>query len=451
VTTKTLIRGGIVFSVDPEIGDLPRGDVLIDGDKIAAVGVDLPVGDARVVDATNRIVMPGLIDTHRHLWQAALRQIAADWTLGQYIDHMLLDLGTRFTPEDVYVADLLGAIEALDSGITTIMDWSHIMRSPDHADEAVRGLRESGIRAVFGYGNPLPPPAEWYTSDVQRVASRHFSSRNDLLTFAIASNGPEFGPFEDTVTDLKLARELGVRTSMHVGVGLLGEKRAVTELDRQGLLGPDLIYIHANTCTDDEYRRIADSGGHVSISPRIEMQMGHGYPATGRLCAAGIQPSLSIDIVSGVGGSLFAEMRGTLEAERGWQNHRALSEGRSLSELSITARDVVRMATIEGARTLGLADKVGSLTPGKQADIILLDIDLPNVSLVNNLPAVVTLADNQNVDTVYVAGAPVKAAGRILSHDMRRVRRLAVESRDRLLRNWSGPGYVDSLARQVSI
>jgi 5-methylthioadenosine/S-adenosylhomocysteine deaminase len=447
VKTRTLIRGGIVFSVDPEIGDLPCGDVLIEDETIAAVGVDLPVGDARVVDATNRIVMPGLIDTHRHLWQAAVRQIAADWTLGQYIDHMLLELGPRFTPEDVYVAGLLGAIEALDSGITTIMDWSHIMRSPDHADEAVRGLREAGIRAVFGYGNPLPPPPEWYRSDVIRVAERHFSAKDDLLTFALASNGPEFGPLEDGLADLELARELGIRTSLHVGVGLLGSKRSVTELDRRGLLGPDLIFIHCNTCTDDELRRIADTGGRVSISPRVEMQMGHGYPCTGRLRAAGIEPSLSVDVVSGVGGSLFAEMRGTLEAERGWQNHLALAEGRTLPELTISARDVVRMATIEGARTLGLDDRVGSLTPGKQADLILLDIDLPNVSLVNNLPAAVTLADNQNVDTVYVAGAPVKAAGRVLSHDLRRVRRLARESRDRLLSDWSGPGYVDTLAK----
>jgi 5-methylthioadenosine/S-adenosylhomocysteine deaminase len=449
LTSRTLIRGGIVFSVDPEIGELPRGDVLIEDGTIVAVAPRIPVTDARIVDATNKIVMPGLVDTHRHLWQAAVRQIAADWTLGQYIEHMLLELGPRFAPEDVYVSGLLGSIEAIDSGVTTIMDWSHIMRSPDHADEAVQGLRESGIRAVFGYGNPLPPPAEWYRSDVIRVAEQHFSSKEDLVTFALASNGPEFGPVEDTLVDLDLARELGIRASMHVGVGLLGEKRAVTDLHSRGLLGPDLIYIHCNTCTDEELRMIADTGGHVSISPRVEMQMGHGYPATGRLCAAGIEPSLSIDVVSGVGGSLFAEMRGTLEAERGWQNHAALQRGETVPELSITAKDVVRMATIEGARTLGLEDRIGSLTPGKQADIILLDVDQPNVLLVNNLPAAVTLADSHNVDAVFIAGEPVKAGGKILSHDLRAVQKLARCSRDRLLQDWSGPGYFDSLVQQV--
>jgi 5-methylthioadenosine/S-adenosylhomocysteine deaminase len=234
---------------------------------------------------------------------------------------------------------------------------------------------------------------------------------------------------------------------MHIGVGLLGRQRSVTELNRLGLLGPDLIYIHCNACTDAEFGMIADSGGHVSISPRIEMQMGHGYPVTGRLLDAGIQPGLSVDIVSGVGGSLFAEMRGTLEAERGRRNSDALSRGEALSELGITARDVVRMATIEGARTLGLDDRIGSLTPGKQADLILLDIDLPNLSLVNNLPAAVVLADNHNVDTVFIAGRPVKVAGRIVGHDMRAVQRLARSSRDRLLAGWSGPGYGGSFRR----
>jgi 5-methylthioadenosine/S-adenosylhomocysteine deaminase len=439
VTQKTLIKGGIVYSVDPRIGELPCGDVLVENDTIVAVGEDLSAPDARIIDATGRIVLPGLIDTHRHMWQAALRQIAADWTLGQYIDHMLMELGPKFTPQDVYTAELLGAIEAMDSGITTVMDWAHIMRSPDHADEAVRGLRESGVRAVFGYGNPGGPPADWYAHDVTRVAKDYFSSDAGLVTFALASMGPEFGPVEDTLADLELARGLGLRTSMHVGAGLLGKQRAITELHRRGLLGPDLIFVHCNTCTDDELRLIADTGGHASISPRVEMQMGHGYPATGRLRAAGVAPSLSIDVVSGVGGSLFAEMRGTLEAERGWQHHAALSRDEALQELTISTRDVVSMATIEGARTLGLEDRIGSLTPGKQADIILLDTDRPNLSPVNNLSAAIVHADTENVDTVLVAGRVVKQGGRISEHDLPAMRTLARESRDRLLDSWSGP------------
>ncbi|MCU1575636.1 MAG: hypothetical protein JWP70_340 [Leifsonia sp.] len=433
MSQKTLIKGGIIFSADPAIGDLPTGDVLIEGSRIVAVAADIHAPDAQLIDATNRIVMPGLIDTHRHMWQSSIRQIAADWTLGQYVENMLGKYGPAFRPEDVYIADLLGSLEALNGGITTIMDWSHIMNSPDHADSAIAGLRASGIRAVFGYGVPASPSAEWYVEDVRRVASQYFSSGDRLLTLAMASLGPEFSSFEETITDVQLARELDIRTSIHLGVGLLGQKRSITEMNRLGLLGPDLIFVHCNTCTDEELQLIRESGGHVSISPRVEMQMGHGYPATGRLIAAGIQPSLSVDVVSGVGGSIFAEMRGTLEAERGWQNHEALSRGEWTSELQLTTRDVVEMATIGGARALGLEKEIGSLTPGKQADIIMLRIDTPNLSLVNNLPAAITLSDSENVENVFVAGTLVKSAGELVGHDARAVQDEARISRDYLL------------------
>ncbi|HXA61048.1 MAG TPA: amidohydrolase family protein [Streptosporangiaceae bacterium] len=433
MNNKMLIRGGTVLTVDPEIGDLDRGDVLISGDRIEAVGRDLAADGAQVVDATNMIVMPGLVDSHRHLWQSAIRQIASDWSLAQYVERMLGVIGPRFTPEDVYVADLLGAREALNGGVTTVMDWSHIMNTPDHADAAVRGLADSGVRAVFGYGVPSSPGADWYPKDLARVAGTYFSSRDQRLTLALASLGPEFSSLEETESDIRMARELGIQTSLHVGVGLLGAKRAITAMDQAGMLGPDLIHVHCNTCTDEELLRIADSGGHVSISPRVEMQMGHGYPVTGRLIAAGIQPSLSIDVVSAVGGSMFAEMRGTLEAERGRQNQLMLDRGEWPGELSLTTGDVVRMATIEGARALGMDDRIGSLTPGKQADVILLKVDLPNLYLINSLSGAVALADTENVDTVFVAGRPVKVAGRLLGHHAHGLQDQARSSRDRLL------------------
>jgi cytosine/adenosine deaminase-related metal-dependent hydrolase len=433
MTQEMLIRGGTVLTVDPEIGDLPRGDVLVRDDRIVAVGPDIPTSGARVVDATGMIVMPGLVDTHRHLWQSATRQIAADWTLSQYAERMLGVIGPRFTAEDVYIADLMGALECLNGGVTTVLDWSHIMNTPEHADAAVRGLADSGMRAVFAYGLPKSPAAPWYPADLARVATTYFSSKDQLLTLAVASLGPEFSSVEETVTDVRLARELDVPTSLHVGAGMLGQRRAVTRMARSGLLGPDIVYVHCNTCTDDELRLIAESGGHASISPRVEMQMGHGYPATGRLMAAGVQPSLSVDVVSGVGGSLFAEMRGTLEAERGWQNHRALTRGEWPGDLALTTRDVVRMATLEGARTLGMEHRIGSLTPGKQADIVLLKVDTPNLGLVNHVPAAVTLSDSENVHSVFVAGRPVKVAGRMPGHDLGALQQQLRASRDRLL------------------
>jgi 5-methylthioadenosine/S-adenosylhomocysteine deaminase len=433
MSRKTLIQGRIVYSVDPTIGNLPKGDVLIEDDRIVAVAPEIPIDEAQVVDATHRIVMPGLIDTHRHLWQSSIRQIAADWTLGQYVESMLGRYGPTFRAEDVEIANLLGDLEALNAGITTVMDWSHIINTPEHADAAVDGLMEAGIRAVFGYGNPASPPRDWYADDFRRVAKTYFSAGDQRVTLAMASLGPEFSNLEETDVDLALAREVGVLTSIHLGVGLLGAMRAITLMNDKGMLGPDLVFVHCNTCTDAELTLIKESGGHVSISPRIEMQMGHGYPATGRLIAAGIQPSLSVDVVSGVGGSLFAEMRGTLEAERGRQNLAALERGEWTGKLDLTTRDVVEMATMGGARTLGLQDKVGSLTPGKLADIIMLRVDRADLSLVNNLPATITLCDSENVDCVFVSGSMVKAAGELLGHDMRTVQDRARASRDFLL------------------
>jgi 5-methylthioadenosine/S-adenosylhomocysteine deaminase len=433
MTHRTLITGGIVFSMDDAIGDLPIGDVLLEDDRIVEVAARIEAPDAQRIDAHNRIVMPGLIDSHRHLWQSAIRQIAADWTMGQYVERMLGGLGPQFDAEDVYIATLLGALEALNGGVTTIFDWAHIVNTPEHADAAVAALSQAGGRAVFGYGVPRSPASSWYPDDLARVRSAYFSSGDQRLTMAVASLGPEFSSLEETVVDVELARRLDLPTSLHLGVGLLGAQRAVTHMDQAGLLGPDMIFVHCTTCTDQELVRIRETGGHVSISPRVEMQMGHGYPATGRLIEAGLQPSLSVDVVSAVGGSLFAEMRGTLEAERGRQNRAALERGEWTTALQLTTRDAVRFATIEGARALGMGDRLGSLTPGKQADVVLLKVDLPNLSLVNDLPVAVTLADSENVYTVFIAGRLVKAAGTLLSHDMRGVQDRARRSRDRLL------------------
>ncbi|MEV7085562.1 amidohydrolase family protein [Streptomyces sp. NPDC093085] len=436
---RKIIKGGTVLSVDAGIGDLLRGDVLIEGDRIAAVAPRLDVQDAEVIDARGMIVMPGLVDTHRHLWQGSLRQIAADWTLGEYLGLMLGGFGPVFTPEDVRAGNLFGALEAIESGITTVFDWSHIMNTPEHADAAVEALRSARLRAVFGHGTPSTDLTAWYVAselrhpgDVRRLASRYFSSDDQLLTLAMSVRGPELSTIDTTADDLALARELGVRASMHIGAGTLGRQKGVTQLYERGLLGDDLIFVHCNTCSDEELRLIAATGGHASVSARVEMAMGHGYHATGRLLDAGIRPSLSVDVVSGVGGSLFAEMRGMLEAERARRNQPYVDRWEDVPPLSPTTRDAIEFATIEGARTLGLDDRIGSLTPGKQADIILLDTSAPALGMMNSLTAAVTVSDVGNVDTVLVGGEVRKRAGRLLDVDVAAARTAAEASRDRL-------------------
>ncbi|GAB7037149.1 MULTISPECIES: amidohydrolase family protein [Catenuloplanes] len=438
--SRKLIRGGHVLSMDPAIGDHPHGDVLIEGGVIVEVGTGLDVTDAEFIDANGMVVMPGLVDTHRHTWQGALAQIATDWTLNEYFTQLLGRFSPLFTPDDVRAGTVFGALEALDSGVTTLFDWAHVMNTPEHADASVQALRDSGIRAVFGHSIPTSDPSWYYAStrrhpdDVRRLATRYFNTTDQLVTLALALRGPEMSTIDTVADDLALARDLGVRSSMHVGIGLLGGQRAITQLHDHGLLGPDLIFLHANTSTDDELKLVADTGGHASVSARVEMMMGHGFPATGRLLEAGIRPSLSVDVVAGVPANFFDEMRAVLEAERLRRYDRLLARGEQPASVPLTSRQAIEFATVEGARTLGLEDRIGTLTPGKRADVILVDTSRSAVRLAGrDVTAAVVSADARDVDTVLVDGEFRKYHGVMMGSDMASVRQRAETSRDRLL------------------
>jgi cytosine/adenosine deaminase-related metal-dependent hydrolase len=318
-----------------------------------------------------------------------------------------------------------------------MLDWSHISNTPDHADEAIRGLRDAGIRAVYAHG--VPAGVEWggqsvlpHPEDVRRIRSRYFSSDDQLLTFAMALRVPGIATREVIAGDWALARELAARITAHVGMRMSGPRqRHVTDLADLGLLGPDVTYVHCNDSTDQELDLIAASGGTISIAPFIEMAMGHGYPPTGRLLERGVRPSLSVDVTTSGPGDMFTQMRTALAAER----IRAFpdDEGEVFAP-TLTARDVLEFATIEGARACGLEAKIGSISPGKDADIVLLRTDMLNVAPVNDpVAAVVLHADTSNVDSVLVRGRFVKREGRMLYDDVHSLLDRAGASRDRLL------------------
>ena len=443
MSTKTLVkRAAWVLTMDPSIGDLADCDVLIEDGVIAAVAPGLSVPDAEVLDGTDRIVVPGFIDTHRHLWQTAMRNIAADWTLSQYLVGVLGALAPVYRPEDVYAGNLLGALEALDHGITTILDWSHCaIMTPEHTDAAVAALDESGMRAVYAYGNGAPiwfdgdSHADW--SDLRRLNDSTLPG-NGRITLAAALRGPDFGTVDRSVDDWATARELGVPITVHIGVAGFAD-RPVAQLAERGILGPDTTYVHCSRLHDDELAMIADSGGTASVATEVEMHMGHGYPPTGRLVKAGVRPSLSIDVCTGIGGDMFTAMRTTLAMQRAMDNDELIQAGRTPERLELTARDILEFATIEGARTLGLADVTGSLTPGKEADLVLLRTDRLNMMPVNNPVAAVTLAANSsNIDVVMVGGRIVKRGGQLTEVDVNKVRQVVESSRDYLVANTPG-------------
>ncbi|HLT97341.1 MAG TPA: amidohydrolase family protein [Acidimicrobiia bacterium] len=429
-TSRLLIRGGTVLTLDGELGDMPGADLLIEGDRIAAIRPGIEADDAEVIDATGMIVMPGFVDTHRHIWEGVLRNIGTDVPLEgrtSYITFVLHKLAPAFRPEDAYLGNLVSALGAIDAGITTLLDWSHIQGSPAHTDAVVQALNDSGIRAVFAYGFPWWGKWEerqpsWFV----RCATEHFSSKDQRLTLALAAPGPEFTDFEVARDHWKLAREAGARITTHVGVGSYGQDGKVQEMGEAGLLGPDTTYIHCTTLNDTEIQMIVDSGGTVSIATPVEMMMGHGMPPVQKFLDRGLKPSLSVDVETNVPSDMFNQMRSVLGLQR--------SLARSAGKDPVGMREVLEWATVEGARANGLLDRTGTLTPGKQADVILLRTDRMNVTPLHDpVGAVVTSMDTGNVDTVIVAGHVLKRHGKLLHVDWSTVRRMSEESRDHVL------------------
>jgi cytosine/adenosine deaminase-related metal-dependent hydrolase len=434
---RILLQNGIVLTLDNQIGNFDQADVLIEGSKIAAVGPNLDASDAEVIDASNMIVMPGFIDTHRHIWQGIIRNMGVDHALGDYFANIMGRLSPVYRPQDAYAGNYVSALGAIDAGITTLLDWSHIQITPEHTDAAINALQESGIRGVFGYGTPSLTTTDWWQSsgtnhaeNIKRIAKQFFSSKDQLLSLARAPRGPDLTPYETAVEDWNLAREVGIRITVHVGVGQYGGLGNVGKMGRDGYLGPDTTYIHCNALSVEEFQMIADTGGTVSVSSSIEMQMGHGIPPIQRMLDHGIRPSLSVDVETAIIGDMFTQMRSVYAIQRALA-HERVEQVPSL----ITARDVLEFATIEGARANDLLDKVGTLTPGKEADIILLRTDRLNVMPVNDpIGAVVLGMDTSNVDSVFIAGEAKKRQGELVGIDLNAVQRMVTESRDYVVR-----------------
>jgi 5-methylthioadenosine/S-adenosylhomocysteine deaminase len=437
--SRILLRGGLVASCDPAIGDVRDCDVLIEDGLIAAVGPALapPPEGCEVIDASSMIALPGFIDTHRHNWQAVFRGIGADWPLSQYRAGIHGLLKQYYQPEDIYIGNLLGRLEALQSGITTMLDWCHAILSPDHADAAVAGLLDAPGRSVFAYGaggrKGNAPSAVSIEADVRRVAGALFPSRDQLVTLALGLRGPQYSTFDTVEADVALARELDLPVTMHGGSANIGRGRPVGQMAERGLLDERTTVIHCNTLADDELSLMADHGCSASISPWAEVQMGFGWPATGRLRAAGIRPSLSIDDCVSTAGDMFSTMRATLVTQRGL-DAAAVAEPENLAALDLSCQDVVEFATIEGARACGLSGITGSISPGKQADILLLRADDLSVFPATYPAGVIaSMAHPGLIDIVLVHGQVVLRDGRLVGLDLEKIRSRALASRDRIL------------------
>jgi 5-methylthioadenosine/S-adenosylhomocysteine deaminase len=498
---RYVIKGGAVMSIDPQVGDFPVADVLVEGKKILAVGPNLGAS-GEVIDATGRIVMPGFIDTHHHQFETALRGFLADGVLildggsthesdFAYYQQVLLGFAPVYRPQDVYINELFGGLSQLDDGVTTVHDVSQIHHTPQHSDAAVQALFDTGRRAAFGYfegageGVVVNTPGYAYPQDATRLFNKFFTSSDQLVHMIMG--GEVYLSDATTVASWTIGRQLGLQIAAHIlspfGIAPTLDRLAQNKLGSQngsGFLGvgPDNLFIHMTGMSDLGWQAVHDQGAQVSVACPIEMNMRHGMPPILRLQHLVMEPSLSVDVEVTLTADFFTQMRSMMNLQRVLVNQMVLDMGVGAAKNlpnpldwgltsspplasgqwptfpngamppPLTTRDVLRFATINGAKGLRLDSKTGSLTPGKEADIIILDATHINVAPLNQVPgAVVSLMDRTNVETVIVAGKVRKWKGRLLDVDLDSLRTQLEASRDYIFAN----AFVNGNAQQRGI
>lgn len=445
---RILIAGATILTMDPAVPDLPTGDIIVEGSEIVAVSATSlaeQAADAVVVNGVGMIAIPGMCDSHRHCWQTQFRRIIADVPdLDSYVKAAHRTLAFAYRPDDMYIGNLLAVVGAIDGGVTSVLDLSHNSRSREHRDAAVQGLFDSGGRCVHAsHGALFGDWDELWPADVERLREEFFADDGQLVTLRLGCHGSDAAaarestagiPISLSPEKIEFARDLDIGISVD---GVLGPDAAanIEHLGELGLLGPDITLIHMTGMTERSWRFAADGGAQISLTPTSDAHIGSddAMPPIQACIDHGIAPSLSVDTEVSLSTDMFSQMRFILNLQRMGVFYRRFHEGAEGLEL-IDTRDVLEYATIQGARANGLGDRVGSLTPGKEADIVLIRAeDVNNLPLMSATGTVVNGADNSNIDTVLIGGRPRKWRGELVGYDMRRIRRLALESSDRII------------------
>jgi 5-methylthioadenosine/S-adenosylhomocysteine deaminase len=431
---QILLRGATVVTMDPKLTDLAAGDVLIKGTTIAAIGPDLravAAPDAVTVDLKGMILMPGLVDGHRHCWQNQLRHLICDADIDEYIAMTHGSTALHYRPEDMYIGDLVTLLGAIDSGVTCVLDFSHNSRSREHSDAVFQAYQDSGARAVHV---SAPPNAgrwqEQFPADVPRLRDSYCRGTDPLTTVRMGIDLRRVRP----VTELmSYARDNGFAITFD---GVMGPPSSdeVGEIGRAGALGPDVTLVHCTDMSAEAWHHIAASGARVTLAPTSDEQLGlaDGIPPVQQALDCGVRPSLSVDVEISLSSDMFTQMRCILATQRMHATQRRY-RGDSGAPAFITNRDALDFATAQGAADVGLGDQIGTLTPGKQADIVAIRAEeINNLPLNNAIGTIVQGTDTRNVDTVFIGGKLRKWRGELIGADISRVRRLAYESRDYL-------------------
>ena len=428
--TRTLIECGWLVSMDDKVGDHRDARILIEGNRIVAAGKGIEADADTVIDARDKIVMPGLIDAHIHTWQAGLRAIGSEWLGPDYHKNIHANLATHYGPEDNYIGNLIGALGQIDGGVTTIWDWCHNITSLDHAERSVDGLEESGIRALFAHGTAKPPtrPGELpYThvphprDRIEALRNGRFASDDRLVTLSMAILGPHWGTYEVAEQDLRLARELGLFSTSHATRKIPDQVApgGYGKLVKAGLIGPDHNLVHGNYIEDEELKPLIEAGASVTATVLVELHGHVAEPVTLRVRKFGGMPSIGIDVEPIVTGEMFREMQAALlHARWGSLRDNQAAGNPPFKTIPIKSREALTWATIGNARAMGMEDQIGSITPGKKADIVMLRANDLNLFPVHDpLLSITDQAHAGNVDTVIIDGVIKKQGGKRLFPD----------------------------------
>ncbi|WP_019180143.1 amidohydrolase family protein [Microbacterium yannicii] len=438
---RTLIQNAAVVTMDPSLGDFSRADILIEGPRIVEVRPSIDAVDADVIDASAMIAMPGMVDTHRHTWQTALRGILADGNIPDYLRGFRLQMAELYRAEDMYAGNYAGGLDALNQGVTTLVDYCHNILEPDYGHAAVAGLRDSGVRALYAHG--MVPITENTWSDTRggneeagvsasfgrrsrlarEIKSEYFSSDDQLVRFGLAPQELAIAPVEDVRREFQLARELGARITFHSNQVLVRKLfKDIEKLHAHDLLGEDLLLVHCTFNTPEEWELLRGTGATISVCAETEMQMGMGFPIIREATEFTPGPSLGIDCTSSTGADMISHARLVLQYTRWREDAPEYAEMRQPTQMRWKTRDALEWLTVNGARAAGVDGVVGSLTPGKRADIVLLDMSgISQAGWNRREPAgaIIAQANSGNVDTVLVDGNIVKRHGRLVHVDER--------------------------------
>ncbi|MDP2238621.1 MAG: amidohydrolase family protein [Burkholderiales bacterium] len=442
---RVLIKNACILSLDPQIGDLDHGDLLVTDERITEVAPRIEAQADRVIDGAGTIVLPGLINAHVHTWETALRGIGSDWAGSDYFNFFHAKLAPLYTPQDTFIGTLVGSLAQIDAGVTAIFDWCHNNSTPAHTDAAVDALFESGVRAVFGHGTvkPHPKPGQLHFSqiphpvaEISRLRKGRLSSDDALVKLSMAILGPDYSTLEVCRQDFRAARDFGLLSSAHVwGRANRLVPGGYRTIAAEGLLDENHNAVHANYIEDDELKVLIDCGASITSTTTGEMN-NHVRPSlSGRIRKLQGHPSIGTDSEVATKGDMFEAMRSALRIQRLFANQETVLKleqakgsaaaefarnnlktigtgGSFIEKVSFRTREILEWATINNAKAMRIDHLVGSLTPGKQADIIMVRRDgLHIVSAQDPVQAVVSYAQNSDVDTVMIAGRIVKEQG----------------------------------------